>query len=225
MSARSSARTLVAWARDPGTTHPAAAVLRIAAGIVFLAFGPGKFIRHAAEAAAFARYGIPLPDVATYAVGALEIAGGLALVLGLLVRPVALILARQPRRRAGDGGPNRRRRGQPRPRPRRARGARRARAPGRRDHCRSIAAAQIRSSFEPRCRCTRRSVYVKHVREAWAMFRWRGQCRNQRPSGKTRSTQPCSSECSLRSRAETSVRACRSPGPAWQGRSPTASTR
>ena len=91
--ARTRARTLVAWARDPGTTHPAAAVLRVAAGIVFLAFGPGKFVRHAAEASAFARYGIPLPDVATYAVGALEIAGGLALVLGLLARPVALVLA------------------------------------------------------------------------------------------------------------------------------------
>ena len=36
---------------------------------------------------------MPFPDLATYAVGALEIAGGAALVLGLLVRPVALVLA------------------------------------------------------------------------------------------------------------------------------------
>jgi putative oxidoreductase len=68
-------------------------ILRIAAGIVFLAFGSGKFLRHGAEAASFARYGIPLPELAAYAVGALEIAGGLALLLGLFVRPVALLLA------------------------------------------------------------------------------------------------------------------------------------
>jgi putative oxidoreductase len=92
MTARGIA-ALSAWARDPGTRHPLAGVLRIAVGAVFLAFGPGKFVRHDAEAAAFGRYGIPLPDITTYAVGTLEIAGGLALVLGLLVRPVALVLA------------------------------------------------------------------------------------------------------------------------------------
>ncbi len=84
---------LVAWARDPGTEHPAAGVARVAAGLVFLGFGPGKFLHHAAEASAFARYGVPFPDVATLAVGALEIVGGIALVAGLLVRPVALALA------------------------------------------------------------------------------------------------------------------------------------
>lgn len=83
----------VAWARDPGTAHPLAGALRIAAGLVFLGFGPGKFLRHDAEAASFERYGIPFSDAATYAVGTLEIAGGLALLLGLLVRPVALALA------------------------------------------------------------------------------------------------------------------------------------
>ena len=68
-------------------------VMRIFAGLVFLGFGPGKFLNHAAEAASFARYGVPFPDLATYAVGALEIAGGSALVLGVFVRPVALVLA------------------------------------------------------------------------------------------------------------------------------------
>ena len=68
-------------------------VMRVVAGLVFLGFGPGKFLRHAAEADSFARYGVPFPDLTTYAVGALEIAGGAALVLGLLVRPVALVLA------------------------------------------------------------------------------------------------------------------------------------
>jgi uncharacterized membrane protein YphA (DoxX/SURF4 family) len=66
---------------------------RIAAGLVFLGFGPGKFIRHEDEVSSFMRYGIPFADAATYAVGALEILGGLALVLGFFVRPVALLLA------------------------------------------------------------------------------------------------------------------------------------
>jgi putative oxidoreductase len=65
----------------------------MAVGCVFLGFGPGKFLRHAAEAASFARYGIPFADVTTYAVGALEIVGGLALIVGVLVRPVAIVLA------------------------------------------------------------------------------------------------------------------------------------
>jgi putative oxidoreductase len=91
--ARGRARALIAWACDPGTSHPFAGVLRVTAGAVFLAFGPGKFVRHAAEASSFERYGIPFADAATYAVGALEIVGGVALVLGLLVRPVALVLA------------------------------------------------------------------------------------------------------------------------------------
>lgn len=91
--ARRHALALLAWSFDPGTAHPLAGILRITAGGVFLAFGPGKFARHDAEASSFARYGIPFPDAATYAVGALEITGGLALVLGLLLRPVALLLA------------------------------------------------------------------------------------------------------------------------------------
>ena len=90
-AARSRLSRLVGWARDPGTVHPAAGVARVAAGLVFLGFGPGKFLHHAAEASAFARYGVPFPDVATYAVGTLEIVGGIALIAGLLVRPVALV--------------------------------------------------------------------------------------------------------------------------------------
>lgn len=90
---RRRALELLDWAREPGTSHPAAGAMRVAAGAVFLGFGPGKFVHHEAEASAFDRYGIPLADATTYAVGVLEIAGGLALVLGLLVRPVALLLA------------------------------------------------------------------------------------------------------------------------------------
>jgi len=70
-----------------------AIVLRIAAGAVFIGFGPGKFIRHTAETNAFQRYGLPRPSEFAYAIGSLELVCGLLLVLGLLVRPAALALA------------------------------------------------------------------------------------------------------------------------------------
>jgi putative oxidoreductase len=72
--------------------RPLPLVLRLGAGTVFVAFSSGKFRRHDAEAAAFDRYGIPFPDVTTYLVGALELAGGLLLLAGLATRPVALAL-------------------------------------------------------------------------------------------------------------------------------------
>jgi putative oxidoreductase len=67
-------------------------LLRIAAGIVFLVFGIGKFTAHASELASFRTYGLPAPEVFVYAVGALEIAGGTLLLFGWLVRPAALLL-------------------------------------------------------------------------------------------------------------------------------------
>jgi putative oxidoreductase len=68
-------------------------VVRMVGGAVLLGFSFGKFFRHQAEQAAFERYGIPFSDAATYLVGSLELVGGLALVVGLLVRPFALALA------------------------------------------------------------------------------------------------------------------------------------
>lgn len=68
-------------------------VVRVAAGLVFVAFSTGKYRRHDAEVAAFERYGIPVPDVTTYLVGTLEFACGALLVAGLLTRPAALALA------------------------------------------------------------------------------------------------------------------------------------
>jgi putative oxidoreductase len=69
------------------------AAIRIAAGIVFLAFGIGKFTSHASELASFKSYGLPAPEVFVYAIGVLEILGGALLVLGLLTRLTALALA------------------------------------------------------------------------------------------------------------------------------------
>jgi putative oxidoreductase len=65
----------------------------VAAGVVFLAFGIGKFTSHASELASFKSYGLPFPEVFVYAIGVLEVVGGALLVLGVLTRLVALALA------------------------------------------------------------------------------------------------------------------------------------
>ncbi|SRR5712691_7934109 len=67
--------------------------LRLAAGAIFVGFGLSKFTSHAAEAAAFDRYGLPFPALFAYAVGSLEVSLGVLLVLGFAVRPAATALA------------------------------------------------------------------------------------------------------------------------------------
>jgi putative oxidoreductase len=68
-------------------------VARIAAGLVFLGFGVAKFVNHAAELDSFRAYGLPLPEAFVYTVGAVEVVGGLLLILGLAIRLAALVLA------------------------------------------------------------------------------------------------------------------------------------
>lgn len=68
-------------------------ILRVAAGMVFVLFSFGKFVRRDAEIRAFDRYGIPWPEVMVVMVGVLELVGGSLLIAGLLTRPVALALA------------------------------------------------------------------------------------------------------------------------------------
>ena len=68
-------------------------LLRVAAGIVFVVFGVGKFSQHEAEVDSFESYGLPAPDAFVYAIGVLEIVGGLMLIAGVLVWLVALALA------------------------------------------------------------------------------------------------------------------------------------
>jgi uncharacterized membrane protein YphA (DoxX/SURF4 family) len=75
------------------TRERALAATRWAAAIVFVVFGAGKFVDHASELASFRHYGLPLPDVFVYAIGVLELAGGLLLAAGLLVRLAAIALA------------------------------------------------------------------------------------------------------------------------------------
>ncbi len=69
------------------------AVIRWTAAAVFVVFGAGKFVNHASELASFRLYGLPAPDAFTYAVGALELLGGLLLAARRLVVPTALALA------------------------------------------------------------------------------------------------------------------------------------
>lgn len=60
---------------------------------MFLIFGVSKFVNHAAELASFRHYPLPAPGTLVYAVGVIEICGGLLLVVGLLTRLTALALA------------------------------------------------------------------------------------------------------------------------------------
>jgi putative oxidoreductase len=66
---------------------------RVAAGATLIGFGLSKFTRHAAEAAAFDRYGLPSPSLFAYVVGVVEVGGGALLMLGIASRLVALMLA------------------------------------------------------------------------------------------------------------------------------------
>jgi uncharacterized membrane protein YphA (DoxX/SURF4 family) len=67
-------------------------VVRVVSGVVFVAFGAGKFINHATELASFQSYGLPSPDAFVIAIGLLELVGGALLIAGILVRPAALVL-------------------------------------------------------------------------------------------------------------------------------------
>jgi putative oxidoreductase len=76
-----------------GGTATAAGLARAAAAAIYVAFGVGKFTAHGSEAASFKDYGLPEPDAFVYAIGVLEIAGGLLLLAGLLTRLAATALA------------------------------------------------------------------------------------------------------------------------------------
>jgi putative oxidoreductase len=67
--------------------------VRLVSGVVFVAFGVGKFTSHVAELDSFRGYGLPAPDAFVYLVGVVEILGGLLLVGGLATRAAGLVLA------------------------------------------------------------------------------------------------------------------------------------
>jgi putative oxidoreductase len=79
--------------RVRGRTAAATTVVRVVTGVFFISVSISKFTEHSKEVADFDRYGVPIPEVAVYVAGAVELIGGIALALGLLTRLAALFLA------------------------------------------------------------------------------------------------------------------------------------
>src|SRR3954452_11258277 len=67
--------------------------VRLVAGGFLIGVGIGKFADHASEVADFRHYGVPVPDLAVPLAGVIEVAGGLCVVVGLLTRPAAAVVA------------------------------------------------------------------------------------------------------------------------------------
>lgn len=70
-----------------------AAVVRIVAGVLFVVFALPKFTDHARWVSDLGSYGLPQSSLLVHGIGTVELLGGLALVLGFAVRPVAALLA------------------------------------------------------------------------------------------------------------------------------------
>lgn len=69
------------------------AILRVVVGVIFIAHGAPKiFGGMEGTAGFFGSLGIPLPIVAAWMVSLLEFLGGIALIAGFLVTPIALLL-------------------------------------------------------------------------------------------------------------------------------------
>ncbi len=66
---------------------------RWTSAIVFISFGLGKFINHGSETASFRGYGLPVPGAFADLIGILELVGGLMLLVGLVTRVAAALLA------------------------------------------------------------------------------------------------------------------------------------
>jgi putative oxidoreductase len=76
-------------------TTTALTVLRVIAGFLFAAHGWQKFNEFtiAGTQASFAKMGVPAADLAAPAIATLELVGGIALILGVLTRVFAALLA------------------------------------------------------------------------------------------------------------------------------------
>jgi putative oxidoreductase len=76
-------------------TTTAVTILRVILGFLFAAHGWQKFNEFtiAGTQASFAKMGVPAAEIAAPAVAVLELAGGVALIVGILTRVVAALLA------------------------------------------------------------------------------------------------------------------------------------
>lgn len=79
---------------NPSLNAAARTVLRVVAGFLFAAHGWQKFNQFtiAGTQGAFAEMGVPAADIVAPVVATLELVGGIALILGLLARPFAVLL-------------------------------------------------------------------------------------------------------------------------------------
>jgi len=68
-------------------------VARILLALLFLTFGWSKFTNYAGAVAYMTRTGLPLPSIAAAAAVVVELFGSLAIILGVLTRPIAVIVA------------------------------------------------------------------------------------------------------------------------------------
>ena len=66
---------------------------RVLMGLLFLVAGIRKAMAIAGTAGYMAKFGVPMAEVLVYATIALEILGGLALIIGWKTKPVAWVLA------------------------------------------------------------------------------------------------------------------------------------
>ena len=79
----------------PAQAQLALALIRIVAGVIFMAHGYQKFFVMGIDGVTgfFTQVGVPLPGIMAIVIATLEIAGGLALVLGIFARFAAVPLA------------------------------------------------------------------------------------------------------------------------------------
>jgi uncharacterized membrane protein YphA (DoxX/SURF4 family) len=82
---------------DPGRSQRrplcwALTLTRVLSAVVFVSFGLGKFVDHAAETSSFRSYGLPAPAAFTLVIGVLETAGGALLLAGRATRIAGVLL-------------------------------------------------------------------------------------------------------------------------------------
>ncbi|WP_026532565.1 DoxX family protein [Arthrobacter sp. H41] len=80
--------------KNPTQSTIARALLRVVVGFLFAAHGWQKFNEWtiAGTQAAFGEMGIPLAEIVAPLIAILELGGGIALIIGVLARPIALLL-------------------------------------------------------------------------------------------------------------------------------------